>query len=129
MKAYSAGSQPKGEVHPLSISALQRALVFPPMASAANPAMPRRAGTGLRHHRLRQGRWRSRPWFFDQQKAHWGLSDPSDLHGSAAELDAAFDNTLEQIKRRLKAFIALPSTKWMPPSSRSSWPASERSDV
>jgi ArsR family transcriptional regulator len=90
----------------------------------------RRAGTGLRHHRLRQGRWRSLPCVLrTSRKAHWGLSDPSDLHGSAAELDAVFDNTLEQIKRRLKAFIALPSTKWMPPSSRSSWPASERSDV
>ncbi len=41
-------------------------------------------------------------------KAHWGLSDPSYLQGSAAELDAAFDITLEQIKRRLKAFLALP---------------------
>ncbi|MNG25720.1 hypothetical protein D3C76_1772400 [compost metagenome] len=41
-------------------------------------------------------------------KAHWGLSDPSDLQGSAAELDEAFDATLEHIKRRITAFLALP---------------------
>lgn len=41
-------------------------------------------------------------------KAHWGLADPSDLQGSEEEMDAAFDDTLGHIKRRISALLALP---------------------
>lgn len=40
-------------------------------------------------------------------KSHWGLADPSEVHGSEAQIQAAFDATLAQIERRFAAFFAL----------------------
>ncbi|HKX55304.1 MAG TPA: arsenate reductase ArsC, partial [Xanthomonadales bacterium] len=49
------------------------------------------------------------PVFFGPAvKAHWGLADPSDYRGSPEEVEAAFDATLERIKTRVQAFLALP---------------------
>lgn len=40
-------------------------------------------------------------------KSHWGLADPSEVHGSREDIEAAFANTVEIIKRRYAAFFAL----------------------
>jgi arsenate reductase len=40
-------------------------------------------------------------------KSHWGLADPSEVHGSREDIEAAFTNTVEIIKRRFAAFFAL----------------------
>jgi len=40
-------------------------------------------------------------------KSHWGLADPSDVHGTEQQIRAAFDNTVETIKTRFAAFFAL----------------------
>lgn len=40
-------------------------------------------------------------------KSHWGLSDPSEVEGSDAQVQAAFDATVAHIKRRFAAFFAL----------------------
>lgn len=40
-------------------------------------------------------------------KSHWGLSDPSDVEGSDEAIQAAFDATVEHIKRRFAAFFTL----------------------
>ncbi len=40
-------------------------------------------------------------------KSHWGLADPSEVHGSREDIEAAFANTVEIIKRRFAAFFAL----------------------
>ncbi|MNL52035.1 Protein ArsC [compost metagenome] len=49
------------------------------------------------------------PVFFGPAtKAHWGLADPSEYHGTQEEIEAAFEATLEQIKTRIEAFLALP---------------------
>ena len=37
-----------------------------------------------------------------------GLADPSEYHGTQAEIEAAFEATLEQIRTRIEAFLALP---------------------
>jgi arsenate reductase len=43
-------------------------------------------------------------YFGPAMKSHWGLTDPSEAHGSEAQTQAAFDATVAQITRR---FIAL----------------------
>jgi arsenate reductase len=49
------------------------------------------------------------PVFFGPAtRCHWGLSDPSDVNGSEAEINAAFAATIQQIQKRVSAFIALP---------------------
>lgn len=108
MQAYSAGSVPKGEVHPLSLKALRRAgiateslfskaldahadlhpdFVITVCDKAAGEACP--------------------VYFGSATKAHWGLADPSDLQGDENAVDAAFDHTLAIIRARVQAFLAL----------------------
>ena len=40
-------------------------------------------------------------------KSHWGLADPSDVHGTEQQMRAAFDSTVETIKQRFAALFAL----------------------
>jgi len=106
--AKSAGSQPVGEVHPLSIKYLQEAgistdglrsqswdefeefaadLVVTVCDSAAGETCPL--------------------WFGKSLKVHWGLADPSKLQGSEEQIAAAFRATIEQIKQRVKQLVNL----------------------
>ncbi len=109
MNAFSAGSQPKGEVHPLSIAALQRAGISTDGLSSKSSDSHAELAPDFVFTVCDKSAGEACPVIFGPAvKAHWGLSDPSDLLGSAAELDEAFDATLEQIKRRITAFLALP---------------------
>ncbi|MNN95335.1 hypothetical protein D3C81_2141230 [compost metagenome] len=47
-------------------------------------------------------------YFGPALKSHWGLEDPSEINGSEAQIEAAFDATLAHIERRCRAFLALP---------------------
>ena len=109
VRAYSAGSEPKGFVHPLTLKALQRAgvacdglcskpieahaelqpdVVITVCDKAAGEACPVLFGPALR--------------------AHWGLADPSEATGSDDAIAAAFDATVARIRSRIQAFLALP---------------------
>ena len=46
-------------------------------------------------------------YFGPAVKSHWGLADPSDVHGTEQQIRAAFDSTVETIKQRFAAFFAL----------------------
>ena len=106
--AKSAGSQPVGEVHPLSIQYLQEAgiateglrsqswddfeqfapdLVVTVCDSAAGETCPL--------------------WFGKSLKVHWGLADPSKLQGSQAQIAEAFRASIEQIKQRVEQLLKL----------------------
>ncbi|MEP1445030.1 MAG: arsenate reductase ArsC [Paraglaciecola sp.] len=106
--AKSAGSQPAGEVHPLSIKYLQEAgiatdglhsqswddfeafdadLVVTVCDSAAGESCPL--------------------WFGKSLKVHWGLADPSKLQGTEEQLAEAFRSTIEQIKNRVFQLVEL----------------------
>lgn len=108
IEAKSAGSQPVGEVHPLSIKYLQEAgietvglisqswdefedfaadLVVTVCDSAAGETCP--------------------VWFGNSVKVHWGLADPSKLQGTEEELANAFRETIAQIKQRVEQLAAL----------------------
>ncbi len=101
--ARSAGSQPVGEVHPLSIKYLQEAgistdglcsqswdefeifapdLVVTVCDSAAAETCP--------------------VWFGKSLKVNWGLVDPSKLHGTETQIADAFKATIEQIRKRVE---------------------------
>lgn len=46
-------------------------------------------------------------YFGPAVKSHWGLADPSDVEGSDNDVQAAFDATVVQIKKRFEAFFSL----------------------
>ncbi|GAB5380052.1 MAG: arsenate reductase ArsC [Aliiglaciecola sp.] len=112
IEAKSAGSQPVGEVHPLSLTYLKEAgistqglqsqswdefedfaadIVITVCDSAAAETCP--------------------VWFGNSLKIHWGLSDPSKLNGSDEEKADAFRACIEQIKQRVLNLKTLAAKK------------------
>ena len=113
-KAYSAGSQPKGEVHPNTIELLKRMnydtsfarskdweeftapdaprldFIFTVCDNAANEACPVWPGQPL--------------------TAHWGVPDPAAATGTDAEIHLAFANTYRMLSNRISIFASLPLT-------------------
>jgi len=106
--AASAGSQPVGEVHPLSIKYLSEAgistqglisqswdelesfnadVVVTVCDSAAQEACP--------------------VWFGKAIKLHWGLKDPSKVQGSEQEVKAEFLTCMGEIEQRVQAMLNL----------------------
>ena len=111
-RAYSAGSHPKGEVHPLALEA-------------------------LKHYRLPNDGFRSKSWeefagpdapqldfVFtvcdnaagemcpvwpgQPMTAHWGLPDPAAVEGTDEIKRKAFHDTVVGMKRRIELMLALP---------------------
>jgi len=107
--AVSAGSFPKGQVLPRSLTTLQQAgISIAGLSSKGNDAFAdnppdivitvcdKAAGEAC-------------PLYFGPAlKTHWGLEDPSDVVGDEAAMDAAFRATLARIEQRCRAFLALP---------------------
>ncbi len=114
-RAFSAGSQPKGQVHPLALQILRQAhfdvsqlhsksweefagpdapkldFVFTVCDNAAKEVCPI---------------WPGQP-----MTAHWGLPDPVAAEGSEAERHLAFADTLRMLSNRIGIFVSLPFDK------------------
>jgi arsenate reductase len=113
-KAYSAGSHPKGEVHPFALQLLkslnyntdfarsknwdefatsgapQMDFVFTVCDSAAAETCP--------------------VWPGQPMTAHWGLPDPAAAEGTDAEKHLAFDDAYRMLNNRISIFVSLPMT-------------------
>jgi arsenate reductase (thioredoxin) len=111
-KAFSAGSQPRGEVHPHVIGMLRNMnykpelfrsksweefaqpdapeldFVFTVCDNAANEVCP--------------------VWPGQPMSAHWGVPDPAARVGSEAEIGFAFDDAWRMLQNRITIFSALP---------------------
>lgn len=117
--AFSAGSQPAGEVHPQTLRHLAArgidtsglhskswdVFVDEPLDavitvcdSAASEACPL--------------------WPGDAVTVHWGLPDPSRASGPQAAVDAAFDQVIEVIERRIGRLLDLQFEALDPPALR-----------
>lgn len=111
-RAFSAGSHPKGAVHPQAIAALQlldhdtsfaRSKDWLEFAGTDAPAMDfvftvcdDAAGEACPV-------WPGRP-----MSAHWGVPDPATAVGSPAEVALAFSDTYRMLSSRISIFCALP---------------------
>lgn len=113
--AYSAGSHPRGEVHPLTLQVLngrsydveglrsksweefarddapQMDFIFTVCDQAAGEACPA---------------WPGQPI-----TAHWGFADPAKVVGDPEQQFKAFANTEFQIASRIRLFLSLPFDK------------------
>jgi arsenate reductase len=111
-RAYSAGSQPKGQVSPNTIRLLKRLgyddaqfrskswrefvqpgapaldFVFTVCDDAAGETCP--------------------VWPGQPMTAHWGIPDPAAVVGTPAEIAIAFSDAYRMLQRRIEAFAALP---------------------
>src|SRR6186713_2636611 len=111
-KAYSAGSQPSGRVHPFALDLLknlkyetkelrskswqefaepgapQLDFIFTVCDDAANETCP--------------------VWPGQPMSAHWGLPDPSRAEGSETERRLAFADTHRMLNQRISIFLSLP---------------------
>jgi arsenate reductase len=111
-RAFSAGSYPKGQVHPLALetlkamgyasegfsskswdvfaapSAPQMDFIFTVCDNAAGEACP--------------------VWPGHPMTAHWGIEDPAAVEGTEFEKGQAFSQAARFMKNRIAAFISLP---------------------
>lgn len=114
-KAYSAGSLPKGEVHPQTISLLQR-LRYPTeglrskswdeFTQADAPKFDFVITVCDNAAREVCPAWPGQP-----MTAHWGVPDPASVVGSEADIAAAFKEAHRVLHRRIELFVALPFDK------------------
>ena len=111
-QAFSAGSFPKGQVHPLAIDLLKRTnlpseglrskswdefaapgappidFIFTVCDNAAGEVCPI---------------WPGKP-----MTAHWGIADPAAAEGTDADKALAFRKALKELEIRIKLFVQLP---------------------
>ncbi len=111
VRAFSAGSKPRGMPHPGALRLLARrgidtaqfrskswdefTALDAPSIDLAITVCGNAAGEAC-------------PVFLSSPlKAHWGLPDPADATGTEAEVDAAFEETWRLLEIRVRAFLAL----------------------
>jgi protein-tyrosine-phosphatase len=111
-RAFSAGSQPKGRVHPYTLELLRRMnfdvsgmrskswlefagpnapkldFVFTVCDNAANETCP--------------------VWPGQPMTAHWGVPDPAAAAGNEAEVRLAFADSFRMLNNRISIFVSLP---------------------
>jgi arsenate reductase len=108
MRAYSAGSKPKGLIHPQSLQALQRAGIRTEGLHSKSHGVHQQLNPDLVITLCDSAAAEPCPPFFGNAvKAHWGLPDPDGLGTTASEVDAVFDSTVTAIQQRVAAFLAL----------------------
>jgi arsenate reductase (thioredoxin) len=114
-RAFSAGSHPTGQVHPLAIEQLERAglatqglrskdcnefarpdaqpldFVFTVCDKAASEVCP--------------------VWPGQPMTAHWGVEDPAAVEGDETQRRRAFALAFSVLQRRISPFLSLPITK------------------
>jgi len=113
--AYSAGSQPKGEVHPYVLELLQNYhYATDPLRSknweefTGPDAPPLDFVFTLCDEAAKE----SCPvWPGQPMTAHWGLPDPAAVEGTEAVKRFAFIDTMRMLTQRIDIFINLPTAK------------------
>lgn len=114
-KGYSAGSHPKGAIHPLALETLQRnhlpidGLRSKSWDEFARPDAPR---LDFVFTVCDQAAAEACPvWPGQPMTAHWGVPDPAAVQGTADEQNRAFRDTFLILRRRIELFASLPFDK------------------
>ena len=111
VRAFSAGSRPKGAPHPGALRLLARRGIDPSPFRSKSWDEFSRAGApaiDLAITVCGNAAGEACPVFSGSPiKAHWGLPDPAEVTGSEADIDAAFEETWRLLEMRVKAFLEL----------------------
>ncbi|WP_099472799.1 arsenate reductase ArsC [Stenotrophomonas maltophilia] len=109
--AYSAGSHPKGAVHPVALQVLSEigfdtaGLSSKPWEAFAGPGAPQ---MDLIVTVCDRATGEACPvWPGQPATAHWGIPDPAAVQGSAEQVHKAFLSTIHQLQHRLGLLLAL----------------------
>ena len=114
-EAISAGSFPKGQVLPRSLSTLQAAgISIEGLYSKGNEAFQDSPPDVVITVCDKAAGEACPVYFGPAVKTHWGLEDPSEVLGDEAQVDAAFKATLDIITARCEVFFALPFASLSP---------------
>jgi arsenate reductase len=111
-RAYSAGSQPKGQINPNTIQLLQglgydtsayRSKSWDEFARAGEPKFDFVFTVCDNAAAEACPVWPGQP-----MTAHWGIADPAEATGSPAEIALAFKEAYRLLHQRIGVFTALP---------------------
>ena len=111
-KAYSAGSQPMGKVHPFALQLLKnlnydtsfaRSKSWDEFAVAGAPVMDFVFTVCDNAAAEACPVWPGQP-----MSAHWGIPDPAAAEGTEAERHLAFDQAYRMLSNRISIFTSLP---------------------
>jgi protein-tyrosine-phosphatase len=111
-RAYSAGSFPKGAVHPMALDLLRTLDLS--IAGLRSKSWDEFAAPGAPHLDFiftvcDQAAGETCPvWPGKPMTAHWGLPDPAAATGSESARRQAFREALRVLENRIKLFISLP---------------------
>ena len=110
-RAFSAGSRPKGQVHPVTIDVLRanrlpvdhlRSKSWDEFATADAPPLDFVFTVCDRAADEVCPTWPGQP-----MTAHWGIFDPAEVHGTDEEQKRAFNKAFRELDARLKIFTSL----------------------
>ena len=112
LRAYSAGSTPRGEVHPLALEVLKTCGI--PATGLRSKSWDEFATEGAPHMEVvitvcDPAAVEACPlWPGAPVMVHWGLPDPAAVEGSDAERLAAFAHTFTELEKRIDLMLGLP---------------------
>jgi protein-tyrosine-phosphatase len=111
-RSYSAGSFPKGQVHPLALDLLKR-MNLPAQGFRSKSwdefASPQAPPLDFIFTVCDNAAGEVCPvWPGKPMTAHWGIADPAAVEGSDADKAFAFRKALEELETRIKQFTQLP---------------------
>lgn len=122
VRAFSAGSQPKGVPHPGALRLLERegydisAFRSKSWDEFAAPDAPR---IDIAITVCGNAAGETCPLFIGAPvRAHWGLPDPADVVGDEAAVDAVFAETYRLLDLRVRAMLTLPLEAMTPAERR-----------
>jgi len=115
-RGFSAGSHPKGAVHPIALGLLEHMKV--PAEGLRSKSWDEFAAPGAPHLDFvftvcdnAAGEvcpyWPGQP-----MTAHWGVPDPAAVEGSETEKWGTFRDTFRMLDNRIKIFTSLPLTSF-----------------
>ncbi len=111
-RSFSAGSHPKGTVHPIALELLQR-MNFPTEGLRSKGweefAAPGAAPLDFVFTVCDNAAGETCPYWPGQpMTAHWGIPDPAAVEGSEADKWLAFRGAFQALDNRIKIFTSLP---------------------
>lgn len=111
-KAFSAGSHPKGRVHPQALRQLELAKL-PTVGLHSKSWDELLKLDGLELHFVftvcdNAAKEVCPVWPGQPMTAHWGVPDPAAVEGAPEQIEKAFRDAFMMLDRRISLFLALP---------------------